>query len=515
MQISTANTPLAELETEVLIVPLLQDVSPSRIKGFDAALTQVIERVNHHGDWKGELNELGLFYLHDLADNPFPTVKRILLVGMGKQADWEYDHLRQAVATAVGCIHKRQFGNATCILPPASTAATAKDLAAIAVMATWQFTHYKTGERPANHDLQLSFLTMDHGVPANDLPKAVADGQAIGQAVNYVRDLANHPANVMTPNHLAADAKELASETVRVTVYGQKELEKMKMGALLAVARGSSEEPKLIVVEYSPRSSEQRTANSERGEIPTVALVGKGITFDSGGISIKPSEGMDEMKLDMAGAATCLGVIAAAAALQLPIRIVAVLPTTENLPSGTAIKPGDIVTAYDGQTIEILNTDAEGRVVLADGLAYAVKEFQPQAVIDLATLTGAAIVAFGHEVAPLFGNNDQLLHHLEAAAKRTGERVWPMPLLPEYKQLTKSEIADVQNIGAGRRNAALTTSAAFLSFFVPDSLPWIHVDIAGTGMLDKPRAYMPKGGSGWGVRLLVDFLEHWNQSVGK
>jgi leucyl aminopeptidase len=219
---------------------------------------------------------------------------------------------------------------------------------------------------------------------------------------------------------------------------------------------------------------------------------------------------MHEMKIDMAGAATCLGVIAAAKALQLPLRIVAILPTTENLPGGEAIKPGDIVTAYDGKTIEILNTDAEGRVILADGLAYAAKDIQPDAVIDVATLTGAAIVAFGHEITPLFGNNEQLFSKIEAAAGRTGERVWRMPLIPEHVKATRSEIADVQNIGLGRRNAALTTSAAFLSYFVPENLPWAHLDIAGPAILEKTsRPYESKGGSGWGVRLLVDLLEHW------
>lgn len=511
MRFQLTTAPFHELETEALVVPLLADVSPNRVRGLDDDLAELITKLNHHGDWRGEPNEVGMFYPSHLASarkSATSGVKRIILAGMGTKANWAYEQLRQAVASAVRLAKKRQVSEATILLPAASTPATAKDLATIVVMATYEFSHYQTLERDRAHEpVETIYFWLAEGKHVAEYQDAIQKGLVIGQAVNYVRDLANHPANVMTPRHLAADARELAGPDVRVTIFGEKELEEKKMGALLAVARGSQEEPQLIVVDYHPAVDSSLSAVSTS---PTVAFVGKGITFDSGGISIKPADGMEEMKIDMAGAATCLGVIAAAKALQLPVRIVAVLPTAENLPSGTATKPGDIVTAYDGKTIEILNTDAEGRVVLADGLAYVAKDIQPEAVIDLATLTGAAIVAFGHELAPIFGNAPALMKQLEAAAGRTGELVCPIPLLAEHKKATRSEVADVQNVGLGRRNAALTTAAAFLSYFVPDELPWVHIDIAGPGILEKAsRPYYSKGGSGWGVRLLVDLLEHW------
>ncbi len=513
MQFYVTTQPLSELETEALIVPLLSDVAPNRVRGFDRQLAELIGKLNYHGDWRGKAGEVALFYpdhqpqqVTELAPD---GIKRYLLSGMGAKADWDYEQLRQTVASAIKIVKKKQLTNCTLVLPSGSTPATAKDLATIIVMANYEFGHYQTLERETlRTQLEQVYFWITDPKDSAVFQDAITRGNSIGQAVTFARDLANHPANVMTPCHLAEDALALAGPDVKVTVFGRDDLTKMGMGAILAVAKGSTEEPRLIIADYRPQFGDQQIANSDK--IPTVALVGKGITFDSGGISIKPAEGMHEMKIDMAGAAACLGVIAAAKALALPIRIVAILPTAENLPGGGAIKPGDIVTAYDGKTIEILNTDAEGRVVLADGLAYAAKDIQPDAVIDLATLTGAAIVAFGHEITPLFGNNESLFKKLEAAAGRTGERVWRMPLIDEYKKGTRSDIADVQNIGLGKRNAALATSAAFLSFFVPDDLPWAHLDIAGPAILEKAnRPYLSKGGSGWGVRLLVDLLEHW------
>jgi len=500
MQISWSNSSIHQLKTSALIVPLLADVAPSRLRGFDPRLAEAITKLNSHHDWRGDKGDVALFYPATVTDR-LPHVARIILVGMGHQADWSYESMRQAVGLGIQTAKKHRLSDAAILLPEGTSLATARDLATIVTLAAYDFSYYKTQARAKDHpSLGRVVLCLPGAEVEINYTQAVAAGLAIGQATNFVRDLTNHPANVMTPRHLAQDAKELAGGDVQVQVYGRAELEKIKMGALLAVARGSVEEPQLIVAQYTPKLGKKA---------PLIALVGKGITFDSGGISIKPSDGMEEMKMDMAGAATALGVLAVARALELPIRLAVVLPVTENLPSGSATKPGDIITAYNSTTIEILNTDAEGRVVLADGLAYAAQEFAPDAIIDLATLTGAAIVALGHEAAPVMGNNAALVTAIKEAAERTGERVWELPLWDEYKEQVKSEIADVKNLGEGR-TAGVIAGGAFLSYFVPEDIPWVHIDIAGTSMLDKSRrSYMPKGGSGWGVRLLVDLLENW------
>lgn len=502
------TTALRNLKTEALIVPLLLDVTPDRIRGFDADFAELITKLNRHGDWKGEKSEVALLY-PEIVSGDFSGIKRILLVGMGKQSDWDYETMRQAVASGIVVAKKRQLGEVSVLLPDGTAPATVRDLATITVLANYEFTKYKT---EPSHKV-TSLATVNFCAPGTtesaEFTAAVRAGLEVGQAVNFTRDLTNHPANDLTPKHLARDAQTLSASDIDVTVYGKSEIQKMKMGALLAVAKGSVEEPQLIVADYHPQQEKSQIPNPKSQKMPTIALVGKGITFDSGGISIKPSDGMEEMKMDMAGAATALGILVAAKALALPLRLIVVLPVTENLPSGSASKPGDIVTAYNGKTIEILNTDAEGRLVLADGLAYAVETFKPDAIIDLATLTGAAIVALGHEAAPVMGNNQELLSLTKEAAGRTGERIWEFPLWTEYRDQVKSELADVKNLGEGR-TAGVIAGGAFLSYFVPEDMPWMHIDIAGTAMMDKARRpYMPKGGSGWGVRLIVDLLENW------
>lgn len=504
MNMEFLTSDLEAVTTKALIVPLLADVTPDRMRGFDPRLADMIRELNRHGDWKGELASTATFYGDNLPKNPLGGLKRIIVVGMGESASWTYEKMRQALAAGISAVKGHRLEEATVYLPENVTPATAKDLAAIAMLASWQFDHYKTLDREAQTAIDtIKFIRASTDrTSVRAYARAIRDGLAIGQATNYVRELTNHPANQMTPTHFARDARELADpETTSVDVYDRSQIENLGMGAFLAVAAGSDQEPQLVVIDYAP-------AGSDKKKLPTVGLVGKGITFDSGGISIKPSDGMDEMKMDMAGAATCLGVIAAAKALELSIRVVAIMPVTENMPSGRATKPGDIVTAYDGKTIEILNTDAEGRLVLADALAYMAKEYQPAAIIDLATLTGAAIIALGHEASPILGNDAQLLNKIKESSQRTGERVWELPLWDEYRDMMRSKVADLKNMGKPKQ-AGTIAGAAFLDFFVPKELPWAHIDIAGTAMLDEPRAYMPKGGSGWGVRLLVDLLEHW------
>jgi leucyl aminopeptidase len=330
-------------------------------------------------------------------------------------------------------------------------------------------------------------------VDAKRLRDIRAEARAIAAGVHTVRDLGNAPGNLITPTRLAERAEAVAKESgIKCTIYGRREIERMKMGGLLAVNRGSSEEPRFIVMEYGPRRAKKH-----------VALVGKGITFDSGGISIKPAEKMEEMKFDMCGAAAVIGTMQAAAALELPIRITGAIPSTDNLPGGSAYKPGDIVTMMSGKTVEIVNTDAEGRMILGDALHYA-SELKPDHLIDYATLTGACVVALGNEAAGLFSNDDELARKLIECGERVGERLWRLPEWDDYKDLIRSDWADMKNSG-GRWGGAIT-AALFLKEFV-NCPSWAHLDIAGTAYAEHETAREARGATGAGVRVTLAFLE--------
>ncbi|HEV3485745.1 MAG TPA: leucyl aminopeptidase, partial [Vicinamibacterales bacterium] len=326
----------------------------------------------------------------------------------------------------------------------------------------------------------------------NDTARAITTG------VTTVRDLGNTPANVMTPERLAERAEEVCKDVgVKCTVYGLREIQRMKMGGLIAVNRGSDLEPRFVVMEYAPRRAKTH-----------VALVGKGITFDSGGISIKPAEKMEEMKFDMCGAAAVIGIVEAAARLELPVKVTGIFAATENLPSGSAYKPGEIITMMNGKTVEIVNTDAEGRMILGDALHYA-SQLKPDHLVDYATLTGACVVALGSEAAGLFTDDDELARMLIEAGERVGDRVWRLPLWDEYKDLIRSEWADMKNSG-GRWGGAIT-AAVFLKEFV-DCPSWAHLDIAGTAYAESETPREAKGASGAGVRVTVEFLRSLSRS---
>ena len=339
---------------------------------------------------------------------------------------------------------------------------------------------------------ELKVVTTDEGYQSR-LKTGIHDASVIIEAVEFARNLANAPANVMDAETLAKEAVALGKKlTITTLVLNKKEIIANKMGGLLAVNQGSHHEPRFIVMEY----------NDKKRRLPPYVLVGKGVTFDSGGLCLKPAASMDEMKMDMSCAAAVLGTMMAVAKLKLPIRVVALIPITDNMTGGAAFRPGDIITISDGTTVEVKNTDAEGRLILADALVYA-QRFKPAAVIDLATLTGAVVVALASAATGMFGNDDELKTDMKEAGERTFERVWEMPLYEEYKKLLKSEVAELSNLG-GKWGGACT-AAAFLQHFVGD-VPWLHLDIAGTAMLDSASDYQPKGGTGVGVRLLTDFL---------
>jgi leucyl aminopeptidase len=359
-------------------------------------------------------------------------------------------------------------------------------------LADYAFDRYKTREREKPAEAQ-AVAVPPPATGARNFATAAREGERIAAAVRWVRDAGNTPANDLGPAEFAREAKTLAARSgFRLRVLDRGEIEKEKMGGLLGVAAGSARPPVFLIAEYTPRRT--------RG---TAVLVGKGITFDSGGISLKPAASMGEMKYDMMGAATALGCVAAAQSLALPVRVVALAPVTENMPGGKATRPGDILRMRNGKTVEVDNTDAEGRLVLGDALSYAEK-FRPDVLLDYATLTGAVLIALGHECAGLMTPDDLLAAQLEASGDATGERVWRLPVWDDYRENLKSEWADMKNVGG--RAAGTINAGVFLKEFVPQGTPWAHLDVAGVAHFEKAQGGWPAGASGFGVALTMDFL---------
>jgi leucyl aminopeptidase len=459
----------------------------------DRACNGQLRELLKSGEFDGKLNQAVL--LHTSGKAP---AKRVLLVGLGKKKDARVDYVRQAMGTAVKRV--RQTGASsfvTCLhgdgLPKTSTIELAQAIVEGAILGTYQFTEYLSDKKAgAKQVARLTVLAADARELA-DLKEGARRGTATAEAAMLVRDLCNHPSNVMTPTRVAAEAKKIGRErSVRVKILERAQAERLGMGAFLGVARGSHEPPKFIILEYK---------GSRRNGKPIV-IVGKTITFDTGGISLKPAENMEQMKADMTGGAEVLASVRAASRLRLPIHLIGILPATENMPGGRAIKPGDILKSLSGKTIEVQNTDAEGRLILADGLAYAAR-LKPAAVIDIATLTGACVVALGQFAIGMFGNNEDLKRAVRDSGMKAGERVWEMPLWDEYFEQLKSDVADMRNIGG--RGGGMITAALFLSKFVGDH-PWVHLDIASTDWSERERAYIPKGPTGIGTRLLIQYL---------
>jgi leucyl aminopeptidase len=456
---------------------------------LDAKLGGLISRLVKSGDVRGKLGETLL--LSDLKNSP---CQRIVLVGLGARDTLTRKQYRRALAAATALIIKTGAREAVNYLALESIASTdaygcARVTAEVIANALYRIPALKSGKKPPSPALKRVGVAAERGdkVAAE---RGLAHGQGIASGMAFMRDLANLPANVCTPTYLANAARGLARDyrTIRVKILGEPDMRKLKMGALLSVTRGSDEPARLIVAEY----------RGAAGNSAPIALVGKGVTFDTGGISLKPPPAMDEMKFDMSGAASVLGALKAAAELKLPINLVVIVPACENMPNGRATKPGDIVTTMSGQTVEILNTDAEGRLILCDALTY-VRRFKPSVVIDVATLTGACVVALGNHLSGLFGNDDKLAAELLEAGIHADDRAWHMPVMDEYTEQLKSNFADFANV-AGREGGAIT-AAGYLSKFTKD-LSWAHLDVAGTAY----QAGANKSSTGRPVPLLVQFL---------
>jgi leucyl aminopeptidase len=473
VRVEVADKPLSEVESDLLVVLVFD--------GDD--LPEPLGEAPGSEDVKGGYRKTTLIH----PEKP----RRALVVGLGDRGEFEPERARVA-----GAIAARSAGSmdVTSMTLAGSDADDPKALASAAVegaiLGSYRFDRYKSkkddeGEGSSKHLEELTVIG-DSG-----LTDAVEAARIGAEAENFARELQDLPSNVVTPSYLSGRAKAIADEhsTVTCEVMGRAQIKEKGMGGLVAVSQGTEEEPQLIVLRYAAG-----------GDGETLALVGKGVTFDSGGISIKPSGGMHEMKMDMSGAAAVLEAVSAIAKLEIPINVLAIIPSTENMPSGTAVKPGDIITQLNGKTVEVNNTDAEGRLILADALAYSV-ELGADRIVDLATLTGAVIIALGSTYAGLISNDDAFAAEVEGAGGRTGELAWRLPLHPEYKELTKGTAADLTN-ASSKRKASTIYAGSFLEEFVDDK-PWVHLDIAGTAW-DVGREYTGKGPSGFGTRLLID-----------
>lgn len=494
MNITASTKPLKDIQTEALVVFLRQDQIAPEEKLLDKFCGGEIKRLRGSGDFTGEIAKVRTLY-HTKA------LPRVILVGLGKIADLNLEKFREAGSIAAQTLKSLPVKQTTVLLPKIPRARVSEVSQAICeslVLGSYEFTYYKTikKDKPQIEDIEI----LAPAGQKREAQQGVVQGLVLTRAVAATRDLGNHPANIATPSHLAKHAQDIArkfpNKILRVKILHRADIEREKMGALLAVSRGSDEEPKFIILEYFGKKS-----------APVVVLVGKGITFDSGGINIKPSEKMEEMKYDMAGAATVMETIRAAAELKLPINLVGLIPATENLPSGKATKPGDIVKSRSGKTIEVVNTDAEGRLVLSDALDYA-KQYKPNLVIDFATLTGSIMVALGDDLIGAFSNHEKYLRALQTAAQSTGEKIWPMPLEQSYEPFIKGDFADLRNQSTIRYGDAIH-AANFLKNFV--DYPWIHLDIAGVAWATREKPYRPKGATGTGLRLMIEFLKKFRK----
>jgi len=457
---------------------------------IDAAASGFLSTLLRRGDMEGKLGQTLL--IHNV---PNTLSERVLLVGCGKEREVGESQYKQIIAQAATTLNDTGSLEATSYLAELNikgrhTHWKIRQAVEITEDTLYRFDRYKSKKDDTRRPLRKLVFCVPKRSDLTDGELAIKEGSAVAKGIAVTKDLGNTPANICTPTFLAQYAKDMSNtyKSIKVTIHDQSAIEKMGMGALLAVAKGSREPPQLIVLEF---------INNKKKQKP-FCLVGKGITFDSGGISIKPSLAMDEMKYDMCGAASVLGTLTACAELDLPISVIGVIPTCENKPDGNATNPGDIVTTMSGQTVEILNTDAEGRLILCDALTYCEK-FSPAAVIDIATLTGACIVALGHHASGLMGNHNPLIHEILNAGKASSDRAWELPLWEEYQEQLKSNFADIPNIAG--KDAGSITAACFLSRFTK-KYHWAHLDIAGTAWNSGPN----KGATGRPVPLLTQYL---------
>ena len=492
MQIKVQSGDIAAMSADAVVVNLFEGVSsPGGGTGaVDQAMGGAISQLIAAGDIRGKLGEFTI--IHALGKVASP---RIIVAGLGKQSDFSLDKIRSLSGDLARYLRRHRLKNVALITHGAGIGGLdAEDCAAAIAEGTalglYRFLRHKKADDEG--DLENLTIVEHDAAKLAALQKGVDRGLILAEATNFCRDLANEPSNYLTPTELADRAKAIADKTgLECEVHGPDWLREKGMGGVLGVAKGSEEEPRFIVMRYKGA-----------GDARPVALVGKGITFDTGGISIKPAAGMEEMKGDMAGGASVIAAMSAIARLRPNVNVVGIVPATENMPGGAAIKPGDVLVTMKGKTIEVINTDAEGRLILSDGLAFAVEE-GATAIIDIATLTGAISVALGNIAMGAMTNDEALYGRVKQAADAAGEKIWELPMWDEYKDQIKSEVADMKNTGG--RGAGSITAAMLLREFVDDT-PWVHLDIAGVDTYDREKGVIVKGASGIPVRTLVHFV---------
>jgi leucyl aminopeptidase len=482
----------AESSVDMLFVPVFQedtDLALSAVPGLEEASGGWISGSRSRGEFRGKLYEFFIVRL-----NGGWKAARVALIGAGRRADATPERLRLLAAACGYTARLRAVPTVGFLVregldPIVAAAAAADGLSA----AEFDSGSYKA-DQSSEGKYSSKFVVIAPGADPRALADAVTRGRLIGVAANQARVLANEPGNVLTPREFAARVAAMGNAAgLQVDVLDETRMRELKMGLLLGVAQGSAEPPRMVVLRYEPAGAPK--------DGPCIGLVGKGVTFDTGGISIKPAEGMDRMKDDMSGGAAVASAICAIAALGGPHRVMGVIPMVENMPGGRAIRPGDVLTAASGTTVEITNTDAEGRLILADALWYA-QQLGATHLMDVATLTGACMVALGKTAAGLMGSPDAWVETIRGVAARAGDRIWPLPLYDEYREQLKSEIADTVN--AAGRGAGAITAAWFLKCFIENDRPWAHLDIAGTAWSEERKAYQPKGATGSAVRTLIE-----------
>lgn len=495
MNTNLSSSAPSNQETECLVVVILdqgeKDKPAAAVATSDVAVRDAAQDVIASGEATGKNFERTLLHHPQRL-----KAKRLLLLGGGKSRTFSASDLRKLAGAAVRTLKSKSIRNFAFVVPETAIPAPEGVRAIVegAIVGTFEPDYYKSDRKS---DQKIDGLTIVAQGDLKPLQSALDAARIVAESQNFTRDLVNEPSNRMTPNNLAERARKMASEVgLGCEVLGPDKIKELKMGAFWGVAQGSDEPPALIVLRYNPA-----------GAPPNIhlGLVGKGITFDTGGISIKPADGMEKMKYDMAGGATMIGAMRAIALLKPKVKVTAIILATENMPSGKAQKPGDVQIAMSGKSIEIINTDAEGRLVLADGLSYA-RQLGCTHLVDAATLTGAIVVALGYVNAGIFASDDQMYERFAQAMKLAGEKMWRMPLDEEYKDLLKSSIADMTN--AGSRWGGAIFAAMFLKEFSEDT-PWIHLDIAGTAWMEDQKPWIAKGPSGIALRSLVEFVKSW------
>ena len=482
---------IVKKETHLLCGFVLEN--SNKVSGLGKLDTKTTSIINQSlRDMKGKLGKLSIIPLS--GGKP---AQRILLAGLGGKENMTKDTIRVVTGKIVQKAQEYNLKKISIIVPPSFISDQSSSVVQIIEgfkMSLYRFDRFKSEK--TNNPLDLTIIVSK----SNKILQTVKTSEIIADAVVFTKSIANLPPNECTPNTLADFAKIISKKNkMKCNIISKLELKKKGFGGITAVGQGSKNEPKLIILEHN---------NGKRNEKPIV-LVGKAVTFDTGGISLKPGEKMDEMKFDKCGGCTVLGIMKAVSELKLPINVVGIIPSVENMPGGESYRPGDIIKLYSGKTAEILNTDAEGRLILADALSYGEKHYSPKAIIDFATLTGACIVALGTNVAGIVSNNERLTKKINESSKKTMEEIWELPLTQDFMDMIKSDVADMKNVGIGRA-AGTITAAAFLRNSIGNT-PWIHFDIAGvawTQIATKEKSYNPKGATGFGVRLIVNYLQN-------